>query len=139
MKSSCDVKSLTYCDLLCVPLAGLQSVLDMYPELAEKFMSDLAHDLTYNLREGYVDPDEDDMITMPSVTVQTNVTDESVDGDQDEDKLELKPNSMLSEETEFQSGKISAVGHVPRPNVEVRNILSSRRQRAASFRDSTTR
>jgi len=41
-------------------LAGLRDVLDMYPEFAATFESDLAHDLTYNLREGYVDPDDVD-------------------------------------------------------------------------------
>ena len=57
IKSSCDVRSLTYCDLQCIMMSGLREVLDMYPEFAATFESDLAHDLTYNLREGYVDPD----------------------------------------------------------------------------------
>jgi len=55
IKSSCDVRSLTYCDLQCILLSGLRDVLDMYPEFAATFESDLAHDLTYNLREGSVD------------------------------------------------------------------------------------
>ena len=71
IKSSCDVRSLTYCDLQCIMMSGLREVLDMYPEFAATFESDLAHDLTYNLREGYVDPDleaaDDDVI--PAVTV----------------------------------------------------------------------
>ena len=29
----------------------------MYPEFAETFENDLTHDLTYNLRDGYVDPE----------------------------------------------------------------------------------
>jgi len=41
-------------------LPGLREVLEMYPEFAATFESDLAHDLTYNLREGYVDPDDVD-------------------------------------------------------------------------------
>jgi len=60
IKSNCDVRSLTYCDLQCIMLSGLREVLDMYPEFAATFGSDLAHDLTYNLREGYVDPDDVD-------------------------------------------------------------------------------
>jgi len=74
IKSSCDVRSLTYCDLQCILLSGLREVLDMYPEFAATFESDLAHDLTYNLREGYVDPDEvdaDDDDVIPAVTVPT--------------------------------------------------------------------
>jgi len=58
IKSSCDVRSLTYCDLQCILLSGLREVLEMYPEFASTFESDLAHDLTYNLREGYVDSDD---------------------------------------------------------------------------------
>jgi hypothetical protein len=56
---------------------GLRLVLEMYPEFAETFESDLVHDLTYNLRDGYVDPDEcgdydDDgrgSLLVPAVTV----------------------------------------------------------------------
>lgn len=57
IKSSCDVKSLTYCDLQCILLTGLVEILTLYPEFAEKFSHDLQHDLTYNLREGYCDPE----------------------------------------------------------------------------------
>lgn len=70
IKSSCDVRSLTYCDLQCIPLPGVLSVLEMYPEMADKFMTDLAHDLTYNLRDGYVEPEEEDMVCMPAVTLR---------------------------------------------------------------------
>ena len=53
VKSSCDVKSLTYCDLQCILIKGLIDVLGMYPEFAEKFAQDIQHDLTYNMREGF--------------------------------------------------------------------------------------
>ena len=53
MKSSCDVKSLTYCDLQCIQLKSLIESLTMYPEFSEKFSADIVHDLTYNLRDGY--------------------------------------------------------------------------------------
>lgn len=72
IKSSCDVRSLTYCDLQCIPLPEVLGVLGLYPEMAEKFMSDLAHDLTYILREGYTDPEEDDVISIPAVTLRLN-------------------------------------------------------------------
>ena len=55
VKSSCDVKSLTYCDLQCILLKGLMETLAMYPEYAETFANDIQHDLTYNLREGFED------------------------------------------------------------------------------------
>ena len=60
IKSRCDVKSLTYCDLQCILLKGLRNVLEMYPEFAEKFAADLLHDLTYNLRDGCADLEDED-------------------------------------------------------------------------------
>ncbi|CAN8011629.1 unnamed protein product, partial [Ixodes pacificus] len=53
MRSSSDVKALTYCDLKCLFIPGLLEVLKLYPEFAESFCHDIVHDLTYNLREGY--------------------------------------------------------------------------------------
>ncbi|KAJ8366908.1 hypothetical protein AAFF_G00336780, partial [Aldrovandia affinis] len=47
-----DVKALTYCDLQCIALHGLQEVLQLYPEYALRFARDIQRDLTYNLREG---------------------------------------------------------------------------------------
>ena len=53
VKSSCDVKALTYCDLKCINMQGLIDVLRLYPEYQQEFANDIQHDLTYNLREGY--------------------------------------------------------------------------------------
>lgn len=53
LKSSSDVKALTYCDLKCLHIPGLLEVLKLYPEFAQTFCHDILHDLTYNLREGY--------------------------------------------------------------------------------------
>ena len=53
IKSSSDVKALTYCDLKSIFVPGLLEVLRMYPEFAEKFCTEIVHDLTFNLREGY--------------------------------------------------------------------------------------
>lgn len=53
IKSSCDVKALTYCDLKCINMLGLVEVLRLYPEYQQEFANDIQHDLTYNLREGY--------------------------------------------------------------------------------------
>ncbi|XP_060036856.1 potassium voltage-gated channel subfamily H member 8 isoform X2 [Erinaceus europaeus] len=53
IKTNADVKALTYCDLQCIILKGLFEVLDLYPEYAHKFVDDIQHDLTYNLREGH--------------------------------------------------------------------------------------
>ena len=53
MQSSCDVKSLTYCDLQCILLNKLKDTLVQYPEFAETFHEEIKHDLTYNLKEGF--------------------------------------------------------------------------------------
>lgn len=53
VKSSCDVKALTYCDLKSVNVVGLVEVLRLYPEYQQEFAHDIQHDLTYNIREGY--------------------------------------------------------------------------------------
>lgn len=53
VKSSCDVKALTYCDLKCIHMQGLVEVLRLYPEYQHEFAHVIQHDLTYNLREGY--------------------------------------------------------------------------------------
>ena len=53
VKSSCDVKALTYCDLKCINMQGLVDVLRLYPEYQQIFANEIQHDLTYNLREGY--------------------------------------------------------------------------------------
>uniref|UniRef100_T1IPH5 Cyclic nucleotide-binding domain-containing protein n=1 Tax=Strigamia maritima TaxID=126957 RepID=T1IPH5_STRMM len=68
VKSSSDVRALTYCDLKCIHVFGLMSVLKLYPEFSEQFANDIQHDLTYNLREGY-ENDHDDMSTPPALTL----------------------------------------------------------------------
>ncbi len=53
VKSSCDVRALTYCDLKCLHIPGLVEVVRLYPEFQEQFAEDILHDLTFNLREGW--------------------------------------------------------------------------------------
>ncbi|XKL68393.1 hypothetical protein PGB90_003884 [Kerria lacca] len=72
VKSSCDVKALTYCDLKCINMQGLIEVLRLYPEYQQEFAHDIQHDLTYNLREGYeaedFDMNEVPILTLPSIS-----------------------------------------------------------------------
>ncbi|XP_051164446.1 potassium voltage-gated channel subfamily H member 8 isoform X2 [Leptopilina boulardi] len=72
VKSSCDVKALTYCDLKCIHIQGLVDVLRLYPEYQQVFANEIQHDLTYNLREGYEAEQESDMngpsLTLPSIS-----------------------------------------------------------------------
>lgn len=53
IKSSSDVRALTYCDLKCIHMQGLVEVLRLYPEYQQEFANDIQHDLTFNVREGY--------------------------------------------------------------------------------------
>ncbi|XP_029933627.1 potassium voltage-gated channel subfamily H member 4 [Myripristis murdjan] len=55
IKTNADVKALTYCDLQYISVRGLREVLELYPEYASVFTSDIHHNLTYNLREGTQD------------------------------------------------------------------------------------
>lgn len=52
IKTNADVKALTYCDLQYISVRGLREVLELYPEYASLFASDIHNNLTYNLREG---------------------------------------------------------------------------------------
>ncbi|XP_069365397.1 voltage-gated delayed rectifier potassium channel KCNH8-like isoform X6 [Maniola hyperantus] len=69
VKSSSDVKALTYCDLKSINMIGLAEVLRLYPEYQQVFMHDIQHDLTYNLREGYEAEQESDGNGHPSLTL----------------------------------------------------------------------
>ena len=84
IKSSCDVKSLTYCDLQCIQLNGLKETLLMYPEFARRCANDLLHDLTYNLRDGFVDPDDENDTIAPAITLPS-IVEESDSDDSDSD------------------------------------------------------
>ncbi|KAM9304731.1 voltage-gated delayed rectifier potassium channel KCNH8-like [Gastrophryne carolinensis] len=52
IKTNANVKALTYCDLQYICVKGLREVLELYSEYSQKFISEIQHDLTYNLREG---------------------------------------------------------------------------------------
>lgn len=53
--SGCDVRSLAFCELLCINTQGLVECLQPYPVFSEKFQKEFPNDLTYNLREGHED------------------------------------------------------------------------------------
>lgn len=72
VKSSSDVKALTYCDLKSIHIIGLVDVLRLYPEYQQEFANDIQHDLTFNLREGYEAEHESDnngpQLALPSIS-----------------------------------------------------------------------
>ncbi|XP_073189625.1 voltage-gated delayed rectifier potassium channel KCNH8 isoform X2 [Lepidochelys kempii] len=104
IKTNADVKALTYCDLQCIILKGLFEVLDLYPEYAHKFVEDIQHDLTYNLREGH----ESDVISRLSNKSTPSQTEPKgngsinkrlpsiVEDEEDEDEGEEEENAILS-------------------------------------------
>uniref|UniRef100_A0A1I8IRT7 Cyclic nucleotide-binding domain-containing protein n=1 Tax=Macrostomum lignano TaxID=282301 RepID=A0A1I8IRT7_9PLAT len=82
MRSMCDVRSLTYCDLQCVELRGLIQLLQQYPEYHEKFKDDLLQDLAYNMREG---SDIEHGTVMPAVTLPI-IGEEKEEDEEDEEE-----------------------------------------------------
>lgn len=59
-KSNADVRALSYCDLSTIQREDLLEVLDMYPEFADYFFTNL--ELTFNLKDE--SPQVDNYITM---------------------------------------------------------------------------
>ena len=87
IKSSSDVKALTYCDLKCIHVPGLLEVLKLYPEFAETFCTEIVHDLTFNLREGYETDSEGVLhgahsLTLPSISEDDENNEEDDDNDE---------------------------------------------------------
>ncbi|XP_068185214.1 potassium voltage-gated channel subfamily H member 8 [Antennarius striatus] len=93
IKTNANVKALTYCDLQYISLKGLREVLRLYPEYAQKFISEIQHDLTYNLREGHgadVDWESNGGLVkkLPSIR-------EDEEGDEDQNSVARAPRSPL--------------------------------------------
>lgn len=89
IKSSSDVKALTYCDLKSIHVPGLLEVLRMYPEFAETFCTEIVHDLTFNLREGYQNDQEGMLqgahsLTLPSISEEEDEDEDEDDADNDD-------------------------------------------------------
>lgn len=87
IKSSSDVKALTYCDLKSIHVPGLLEVLRMYPEFAETFCTEIVHDLTFNLREGYQQEgmlQGSHSLTLPSISEEEDEEEDDDDADNDE-------------------------------------------------------
>ncbi|XP_040913012.1 potassium voltage-gated channel subfamily H member 8 [Toxotes jaculatrix] len=93
IKTNANVKALTYCDLQYISLKGLREVLRLYPEYAQKFISEIQHDLTYNLREGHgadVDWESNGGLVkkLPSIR-------EDEEGDEEQNSVSRAPRSPL--------------------------------------------
>ncbi|BFZ21773.1 hypothetical protein BsWGS_24811 [Bradybaena similaris] len=91
--SGCDVRSLAYCELLCIQVKGLVEALLLYPDYADTFVADLPNDLTCNVREGHEDHSDDEsssaapVITLPSISEDEE---ENADNNNEASKEKLK-------------------------------------------------
>lgn len=54
IRSRCDVKSLTYCDLHYIDLITLSEILNQHPRFKAELKSYLYEDLSFNIQEGVV-------------------------------------------------------------------------------------
>jgi potassium voltage-gated channel Eag-related subfamily H protein 8 len=114
IKSSSDVKALTYCDLKSIHVPGLLDVLKMYPEFAETFCTEIIHDLTFNLREGSQVENEGMLhgahsLTLPSISEEDDEEDdEDADDDDHEDSGSGSPPSSPSMGTAVQRNRVNA-------------------------------
>ena len=75
VKSSADVRALTYCFLECIHVPGLLQVLKLHTDFRAQFATDIQHDLTYNLRQGFEQDEEEGMLRsrLPSISEHSDV------------------------------------------------------------------
>ncbi|XP_030564137.1 potassium voltage-gated channel subfamily H member 8 isoform X1 [Drosophila novamexicana] len=97
VRSSSDIKALTYCDLKCIHMGGLVEVLRLYPEYQQQFANDIQHDLTFNLREGYENQESDIGPTFPLPSISED----------DENREEADCNGEQDKETPAAVGGIA--------------------------------
>ena len=77
VKSSADVRALTYCFLECIQVPELLQVLKLHTDFRDQFANDIQHDLTYNLREGFEQDDDEVLLhrsRLPSISEQDDVS-----------------------------------------------------------------
>uniref|UniRef100_A0A674NVA7 Voltage-gated delayed rectifier potassium channel KCNH4 n=1 Tax=Takifugu rubripes TaxID=31033 RepID=A0A674NVA7_TAKRU len=92
IKTNADVKALTYCDLQYIGLRGLREVLELYPEYANVFASDIYNNLTYNLREGSQDEGQSKLSRSPRLSLEPRLPSiVETTGDNSDDSFHLSP------------------------------------------------
>ncbi|TNN06408.1 Potassium voltage-gated channel subfamily H member 2 isoform 1 [Schistosoma japonicum] len=70
IRSKCDVKSLTYCDLHYIDLITLSEILNQHPRFKAELKNYLYEDLSFNIQEGAETFYSNDVITVPAITLQ---------------------------------------------------------------------
>lgn len=105
VKSSSDLKALTYCDLKCIHIAGLLDVLKLYPEFSDTFHREIIHDLSFNLRENH-DLEHDNMM------MGGHDEDDAHEHDADED-----PDEEDDDDDDHHDGRGDGGGRKPASNM----------------------
>ncbi|NWH31009.1 KCNH8 protein, partial [Chloropsis hardwickii] len=121
IKTNADVKALTYCDLQCIILKGLFEVLDLYPEYAHKFVEDIQHDLTYNLREGH----ESDVSIFKGLCSYCNLSGTELKGN---GNIKKRLPSIVEDEDEEEEGEEESSTLSP---IDTRSTNSSQQKKTA--------
>ncbi|XP_076453438.1 voltage-gated delayed rectifier potassium channel KCNH8-like isoform X2 [Babylonia areolata] len=102
-----DVRSLAYCELLCINTQGLTECLQPYPDFSEKFLKEFPNDLTYNLREGHEDIEDDDTL-LPAINTLPVIS-------EDEEDAISNGSDNDNKEAEKKEGEKKPTIHHPTP------------------------
>ncbi|GFS22481.1 potassium voltage-gated channel subfamily H member [Elysia marginata] len=135
--SGCDVRSLAYCELLCIQVKGLVESLLLYPDYADTFNTELPNDLTYNVREGHEDHSDDEsstaapVITLPSISEDEEEEDDKHNNNDDDvvckERPTRLPNQRESEDDEGGGTPMSPLlSHFSREYMSSSDWLASR-------------
>jgi len=118
----------------------------MYPEFADRCAVDLVHDLTYNLRDGYVEPEDENetiapAITLPSIVEETTDEEEDDRNDDNDDDDDVTEGDELDDERIPSSTNKMAAGYTPtrrrRCSSEVVGAGGRSVTKASSFEEGT--
>ncbi|XP_018649331.1 LOW QUALITY PROTEIN: putative voltage-gated potassium channel [Schistosoma mansoni] len=94
IRSRCDVKSLTYCDLHYIDLVTLSEILNQHPRFKAELKSYLYEDLSFNIQEGVENYLSNDVITVPAITLQ--LANDEKDWEGSETKLNVINDKLLT-------------------------------------------
>ncbi|XP_025102647.1 potassium voltage-gated channel subfamily H member 8-like isoform X3 [Pomacea canaliculata] len=138
--SGCDVRSLAFCELLCINTQGLVECLQPYPVFSEKFQKEFPNDLTYNLREGHEDIHDDDTIlpainTLPVIS-EDEEEEEVAEKGEDDDKTRTSGDEDEGDHPEHSSTSplLSAFSkRAPFPNGDIMGFNLARNLRGTKL------
>ncbi|XP_041375018.1 potassium voltage-gated channel subfamily H member 8-like [Gigantopelta aegis] len=123
--SACDVRSLAYCEILCMSIRAILEDIALYPEFSAKFCEELPHNLTYNLREG---ADEWDcsseetpvapITTLPSISEDEELGEDGEKQASDEKANDADVNDHANKEHASSLPLLSKMSRVPNGDIQ---------------------